>query len=172
MLQMAEKFTYLLKNGLIVDGSGGKPFLGDVAVSKDRISAVRGLDEGELQSEWILDVNGKVVAPGFIDTHTHDDGFVLSSPDMLHKISQGVTTVVVGNCGLSLSPLTKDVEPPPPLTLLGGRGDFQYTTFAEYLKAVEGVQPNTNVAALIGHSILRLNQMDDLQQPASHKEIH
>ena len=172
-VQMAEKFTYLLKNGLIVDGGGGKPYFGDVAVNKDRIAAVGGsLDEGGLEPKRILDVSGKVIAPGFIDTHTHDDGFVLRSPDMLPKISQGVTTVVVGNCGLSLSPLTKDVEPPPPLTLLGGRGDFQYPTFAEYLKAVEGVQPNTNVAALIGHSLLRLNQMEDLQRPASHEEIH
>ena len=172
-MQTAEKFAYLLKNGLIVDGGGGKPYIGDVAVSKDRIAAVGGsLDEGGLEPERILDVSGKVIAPGFIDTHTHDDGFVLRSPDMLPKISQGVTTIVVGNCGLSLSPLTKDVEPPPPLTLLGGRGDFQYSTFAEYLKAVEGVQPNTNVAALIGHSLLRLNQMEDLQRPASHKEIH
>ena len=172
-MQQPEKFTYLLKNGLIVDGSGGEAFLGDVAVCEDRIAAVGAslCDEG-LEPERIVDVNGKVIAPGFIDTHTHDDSFLLRSPDMLPKISQGVTTVVVGNCGISLAPLTKDVEPPPPLTLLGGRGDFQYTTFADYLKAVKLAKPNTNVAALIGHSVLRLNHMDDLQRPASLEEIH
>ena len=172
-MQQPEKFTYLLKNGLIVDGSGGEAFLGDVAVCKDRIAAVgvNLCDEG-LEPERIVDVNGKVIAPGFIDTHTHDDSFVLRSPDMLPKISQGVTTVVVGNCGISLAPLTKDVDPPPPLTLLGGRGDFRYTTFADYFKAVELAKPNTNVAALIGHSVLRLNHMDDLQRPASLEEIH
>ena len=167
-----QKCTYLLKNGLIVDGSGGEAFRGDVVVSGDKIASVSGdLDEGALEPERVLDVGGKVIAPGFIDTHTHDDSFVLRSPEMLPKISQGVTTVVVGNCGISLSPLTKDVDPPPPLTLLGGRGDFQYTSFAEYVKAVEKAQPNTNVAALIGHSVLRVNQMEDLSRPATHEEI-
>ena len=169
---MTERSTYLLKNGLIVDGSGGEAFRGDVLVNKDKITAVSGnLDESVLEPERVLDVGGKVIAPGFIDAHTHDDSFVLRSPDMLPKISQGVTTVVVGNCGISLSPLTKDVDLPPPLTLLGGRDDFRYTTFAEYVEAVEKVQPNTNVAALIGHSVLRLNQMDDLGRPASQEEV-
>jgi N-acyl-D-aspartate/D-glutamate deacylase len=169
---MTERGTYLLKNGLIVDGSGGEAFHGDVLVSKDKIAAVGGdLDESGLEPERVLDVGGKVIAPGFIDTHTHDDSFLLRSPDMLPKISQGVTTVVVGNCGISLSPLTRDVDPPPPLTLLGGKDDFRYTTFAEYVEAVKRVQPNTNVAALIGHSVLRVNQMDDLRRPATQEEI-
>ena len=68
----------------------------------------------------VLDVSGKIVAPGFIDVHTHDDQIVLAAPQMLPKISQGVTTVVVGNCGISLAPLVH-ADVPPPLNLLGGR---------------------------------------------------
>ncbi len=172
------KCTYLLKNGLIVDGSGREAFRGDVLICGEKIAAVCGsalhrTEISRLQSaeQIVLDVGGKVVAPGFIDAHTHDDSFLLSSPDMLPKISQGVTTVVAGNCGVSLAPFTKNGDPPPPLTLLGGREDFRYASFADYVQAIKAAQPNTNVAALVGHTTLRLNQMDDVYRPATEDEV-
>ena len=67
------------------------------------------------------DLKGKALSPGFIDTHTHDDRIVLDAPDMLPKISQGVTTVVTGNCGISLAPVTFNGDPPAPMNLLGSR---------------------------------------------------
>lgn len=167
------KCTYLLRNGLIADGTGTEAFRGDVYIRGERIAAVRSaLDapRGET-AEVVLDVSGKVIAPGFVDTHTHDDGFLLRSPDMLPKISQGATTVVVGNCGMSLAPFTKGTDPLPPLTLLGEKGEFRYDTFSDFVRAVEGARPNTNVAALVGHTTLRLNQMDDVYRPASQEEI-
>ena len=82
-----------------------------------------------------IDVAGKIVAPGFIDVHTHDDQIVLAAPQMLPKISQGVTTVVIGNCGISLAPLVH-ADVPPPLNLLGGTDKYVYPTMAAYVAAV------------------------------------
>ncbi len=78
----------------------------------------------------MIDCRGQVVAPGFIDVHTHDDAIVLQQPQMLPKITQGVTTVIAGNCGISLLPLATDA-PPPPLNLLGTK-TFRYTRVADY----------------------------------------
>ena len=73
-----------------------------------------------------LDASGRCVAPGFIDTHTHDDNIVFATPDMAMKVSQGVTSVVVGNCGISLAPLSLGAAPPPPLDLIGGQHDYRF----------------------------------------------
>jgi N-acyl-D-amino-acid deacylase len=107
------------------------------------------------------------VAPGFIDVHTHDDRAVLSMPQMLPKVSQGVTTVIVGNCGISLAPLVR-TNVPPPLNLLGA--DYSCASMADYVRAVESTVPAVNVAALVGHSTLRVATMDDPYRPATRDE--
>src|SRR5690554_2433384 len=92
----------LIRNGLVIDGSGAAGRAADVAVAGGRIVAVAapGTLDTRAAGETI-DAAGKVVCPGFIDVHTHDDRIVIDAPDMRPKISQGVTTVVVGNCGIS-----------------------------------------------------------------------
>ena len=110
-----------------------------------------------------------VVAPGFIDVHTHDDAVVLDRPEMLPKISQGITTVIVGNCGISLVPL-ETATPPPPLSLLG-RNQFRFARLADYGAEVERIAPAVNVAALIGHTSLRIKAMSDLNRAANDSEI-
>ena len=117
----------------------------------------------------VLDASGKIVAPGFIDVHTHDDQIVLSAPRMLPKISQGVTTVVIGNCGISLAPLVH-ADVPPPLNLLGGADKYVYPTMAAYVAALDAARPAVNVAALVGHSTLRVATMDDPYRPATPAE--
>ena len=117
----------------------------------------------------MIDASGRIVAPGFIDVHTHDDQIVLSAPHMLPKISQGVTTVVVGNCGISLAPLVH-ASVPPPLNLLGGTDKYVYPTMAAYVAAVDAARPAVNVAALVGHSTLRVATMDDPYRPATPAE--
>src|SRR5262245_16228751 len=108
----------IIRHGTIIDGTGGPKIAGDVAIKGDRIVAVGALRETKAQRE--IDATGRIVAPGFIDAHTHDDRALLSMPDMTPKVSQGVTSVVAGNCGVSLAPLVLDGVPPPPLDLLGG----------------------------------------------------
>ena len=161
----------LIRNVLVADGSGGEIRPADVAIEGDRICAVGpGLDYSAKQT---VDGRGMVLAPGFIDAHTHDDTIVLRSPEMLPKLSQGVTTVIVGNCGISAAPvrLAKGAEPPDPMNLLGDADAFRYPEFADYVKAVNAAQPAVNVAALIGHTALRNNHMDRLDRTATSDEI-
>src|SRR5438552_13044645 len=138
----------VLKGGTVIDGTGLSRFVADVRIEGERIAAV-GARLG-MQDADVLDVAGKIVAPGFIDVHTHDDQMVLAAPQMLPKISQGVTTVVVGNCGISLAPLVHP-KVPPPLNLLSGSDKFVYPDMAAYAAAVAAAQPAVNVAALVGH---------------------
>jgi N-acyl-D-amino-acid deacylase len=162
----------VFRNALLFDGSGKPPYTGELAISSERISAVGPLGtipESTGRSEQ--DLRGLALAPGFIDAHTHDDRIVLDDPLMLSKISQGVTTVVVGNCGISLAPVTFRGDPPPPMNLLGNAQSYAFPSFASYGEAVRRAAPAVNVAALVGHSALRLATMDDVGRKASDSEI-
>jgi len=157
----------LLRGGTVIDGTGADRYAADVRIEGDRIAAIApGLPALDAK---VLDVPGLVVAPGFIDVHTHDDQIVLADPRMLPKITQGVTTVIVGNCGISLAPLVH-ANVPPPLNLLGGSDKYVYPTMAAYVRAVERTQPAVNVAALVGHSTLRVATMDDPYRAADSTE--
>ena len=159
--------TLLLRGGTVIDGSGGQRFVADVRIEGERIVAL-GTSLAE-EGAHVLDATGRIVAPGFIDVHTHDDQLLLSAPQMLPKISQGVTTVVIGNCGISLAPLVHP-NAPPPLNLLGGPDKFVYPTMAAYVAALETARPGVNVAALVGHSTLRVATMDDPYRAATPAE--
>lgn len=159
----------LIRNALVLDGHDrpGRPL--DVAIAAGRIQKL-----GDLATEparEVRDVSGLVLAPGFIDVHTHDDSMVIRRPQQLPKLSQGVTTVVVGNCGISAAPVRLRGEPPDPLNLLGPAAAFVYPTFAAYRTAVEQARPGVNVAALVGHTALRSNHLDDLYRAATPAEI-
>jgi N-acyl-D-amino-acid deacylase len=160
----------VIRGALIYDGMGSKPYLGDIAMEGDRISAVGNVGE-VAPGTTEVEANGLAISPGFIDAHTHDDRIVLDAPDMLPKISQGVTTVIVGNCGISLAPVVFDRSPPPPMNLLGGREAYVFPTFALYAEAIKMSPPSVNVAALIGHSALRLAVLKDITRKASPVEI-
>jgi N-acyl-D-amino-acid deacylase len=162
-------YDTLIGNVRVLDGSGGAEYQASVALKDGRIAAIGALDQA-LAVEHI-DGAGRVLAPGFIDVHTHDDTNVIRTPGMLPKLSQGVTTVVVGNCGISAAPVSLRGEPPDPMNLLGGAQDFRYPTFADYTRAIEQAQPAVNVAALIGHTALRNNHMDRLDRGATAQEI-
>ena len=149
----------VLRGGTVIDGTGAARFAADVRVAGGRIAEI-GPGLAARNGERAIDVAGRIVCPGFIDVHTHDDQLVLGAPDMLPKISQGVTTVVVGNCGISLAPLVHD-NAPPPLNLLGGPGKHVFATMRAYADAVDAARPAVNVAALVGHSTLRVATMDD-----------
>src|SRR5581483_9813170 len=99
---------------------------------------------------------------------------MLSAPDMAPKVSQGVTTVVAGNCGISLAPAPRGMKPPVqvPLDLLDDEGRwFRFPTFSSYVEELKGKPAATNCALLVGHSMLRVQTMDTLERPASGREI-
>src|SRR5438445_737109 len=126
---------WILRGGEAVGGSGRPRRRADVAIAGDLIAAVGVV--GKVAGAREIDVTGKIVAPGFIDVHTHDDRALLATPDMAAKASQGVTTVVTGNCGVSLAPLVLEGAPPPPLDLIGDAANYHYARFADYLAALD-----------------------------------
>lgn len=160
----------IVRNATIFDGTGAPRFSGDVGVSGDRITAVGDLAAASAEREIMAD--GHALAPGFIDAHTHDDRAVLLGPEgMLCKLSQGVTTVVVGNCGISLSPVRMTARPPPPLDLIGDERHWIFGSFGEYAQRLARHPAPLNTVALIGHMVLRIEAMGgDTGRAATERE--
>lgn len=163
---------FVIRGALLHDGGGAAPVRGDLAVSGGRILAVgAGLDG---RFDEVIDARGRALAPGFIDVHTHDDAAALSPGAMRPKLSQGVTCVVTGNCGISLAPgLPEELGAPvPPLDLLGGIDAYRFPRMADYIEAMQAGGPDLNVAPLVGHTVLRVRAMGtDLARPATPAEI-
>jgi N-acyl-D-amino-acid deacylase len=162
------RFDLIFRNALLYDGSGAPPRRGDLAVTGEHITALG--DLGGMSADHEIEAGHLALAPGFIDVHTHDDRAVLEGPEgMLPKLSQGVCTVIVGNCGISLAPEPLHA-PPPPLDLLGEA--YRFTSFADYAQALTRSGIALNVAALIGHTSLRVAAMGgDVGRPARDHEI-
>ena len=169
---MNQNFDLLIRNATIVDGTGEARYSGDIGIQGDRIARIGDLTSASGKQE--IDLAGRVAAPGFIDSHTHDDRMLLSGPDMAPKVSQGVTTVIGGNCGISLAPMPRAIPSPvtPPLNLLDDVGHwFRFRRFSDYLDALRAQPAAVNCAMLVGHTTLRVATMDDLSRPASRAEI-
>jgi N-acyl-D-amino-acid deacylase len=163
------EFDLILTGGRVLDGTGAPGYPADVGMRGDRIAAVGDLIARQAAA-W-LDVTGLTVAPGFIDTHTHDDSALRTTPDMPFKVSQGVTTVVVGNCRISLAPLAPEGDLPRPLDLLGDRSGFRYPRLGDYLAALDDASPAVNAVCLVGHTTLRAGALDRLDRPADAGEM-
>jgi N-acyl-D-amino-acid deacylase len=162
-------YDIVIRNGRVADGTGKKLFAADVAIKGDRIAAVG--DEGSLRGDNEIDAAGQVVAPGFIDAHTHDDTYIIDHPEMAMKASQGVTTVICGNCGISASPYSRR-DIPHLISLTVKKTENLSPTFAGFAAKVEAAKPAINGAFLIGHSTLRFDAMNlDVGRPASGAEI-
>jgi N-acyl-D-amino-acid deacylase len=162
-------FDLLVKNGLVIDGAGNPWFKADVGISNGKIAAIdRHINA---KAERILDVKGLVISPGFIDIHTHSDLTLLINPRAESKIRQGVTTEVVGNCGLSAAPTDKKT-----LRLLkeqwgieAGKVKWNWKTLGEYLSQLEKAV-SVNVAALVGHGTVRTTVIGvDDRRPTTHE---
>lgn len=166
---MPDTYDLIFRGGEVIDGAGADRFASDIAVSGDRIAHIG--ESAGADAARVIDISGRVLCPGFIDAHAHDDRACLDRPDMRSKISQGVTTVIVGNCGLSLAPLVCDSDPVEPLNLLADKAGFEFGDFRSYVEAIEQARPALNVAALVGHSTLRLATMDDVAEKATGNEL-
>lgn len=167
---MALRCDLIIRDATVFDGLGNPRVRTDVGVIGDRIVAIGDLSAREADRD--VNADGMALAPGFIDAHTHDDRAVLCGPAcMLCKMSQGVTTVVVGNCGISLSPVRMASRPMPPLDLLGDETWFTFGSFGEYADRLAKDPSPVNTYALIGHMSLRVEAMDgDVHRAATDKE--
>ncbi|MFO1329673.1 MAG: D-aminoacylase [Rubrivivax sp.] len=157
----------LIRGGTVIDGSGAPRRRADVAIDGEHIVAVGDLSGARARE--VVDAEGLIVAPGFIDVHTHDDMLLLQHPARHPKLLQGVTTVVTGNCGVSVAPLTHP-SPPAPLDLMGDASS-RFATFADYLGALRAARPSLNALPLVGHTTLRVEAMADVSRAASDAEI-
>ncbi len=170
----------LIRNGTIVDGSGAAGYPGDVAVQAGRIVEI-----GRVRSaaERVIDADGLVVAPGFVDGHTHMDAQVAWDPIGSCSCWHGVTTVIMGNCGFALAPCRPEerewfarcltaVEDIPTEAMLAGI-DWTWETFPEYLATVDRLPKAINYGAYIGHSALRMYVMGKraLSEPATEEDL-
>lgn len=160
---MSERLVF--REVSVLDGNGGAPFVADVSVLGDQIESVGSVAAGTRE----IDGRGLCLAPGFIDVHSHDDAAVLEHPGLEFKLAQGCTSVVVGNCGFGLSPLTGSLEPPGNAGLFGANRR-RFASVAAYLEAVAAAGPAVNVATLVGHHNLRVSTLGEGEREASADE--
>jgi N-acyl-D-aspartate/D-glutamate deacylase len=173
-------YDLILKGGRIYDGSGLPSFLGDVAIKNGRIEEIGRITD---KADQVLDIGGLAVAPGIIDFHTHFDAQLWWDPLGSSSSEHGVTTVVMGNCGLTLAPCKPEgrdaligtfvrVEDMPRQSLLSGI-PWEWTTHGEYLDALERKPLGLNVATLVGHCAVRQYAMGEasVEREASDTEI-
>jgi len=172
-------YDVLIKGGLIVDGTGASAFAGDVAIEDGRLVAV-----GEVtgDAKRTIDADGQVVAPGFIDAHTHYDAQLLWDPTANPSTAHGITTILMGNCGYTLAPVRSDdqdylmglfaaAEEVPKLALQQ-HAPFQWETFPDYLGWLDG-RVGINVVTQVGHSAVRRFVMGEaaLERAATDDEV-
>ncbi|KEQ53198.1 N-acyl-D-amino-acid deacylase family protein [Sphingobium chlorophenolicum] len=161
-------YDLIIRGGCIYDGSGGEPFVADVAVKDGVIAAVG--DVGDSAKEEI-DAAGRIVTPGFVDVHTHYDGQITWENKLAPSSDHGVTTVVMGNCGVGFAPsrpehrklmikLMEGVEDIPEVVMAEGV-PFNWETFPEYLDALEKRESDIDFAAQLPHSPLRVYVMGE-----------
>ncbi len=167
----AQSFDWLIVNGRIIDGTGNPAFFADVGIMGDKIAAIGQLFHAQAKNR--VDAMGKFVAPGFIDMHTHFDTALFAHPEAYCAVSQGVTTVVVGNCGHSPVPIpdNRRDELRRLLPVIEAGIDWRWRKFADYLANLEATEPAVNVVALVGHCALRASVVGFENRPATEEEL-
>ncbi len=174
-------YDRIIRNGTIVDGTGGVPRRADIAIRDGKISAV-GVVDGPAREE--IDASGKLVTPGFVDIHTHYDGQATWDPNLTPSCYHGVTTVVMGNCGVGFAPVKPDkrgflielmegVEDIPGTALHEGI-KWEWETFPEYLDALERRQFSMDIATQVPHGSVRayvMGQRGADNEPATPEDI-
>ncbi|WP_199614456.1 N-acyl-D-amino-acid deacylase family protein [Paenibacillus alkalitolerans] len=161
----------IIKNGRIADGTGNPWYYGDIGIQGGKIAMVGTVEQ---EAAHVIDARRLVVAPGFIDGHCHSDLMILNYPQCDIKLSQGVTTEVVGNCGLAPAPclepygkqLQEYVQP-----ILGGTREWSWRTIGQYIDALAKRRPSENVSTYVAHGALRIAVMGFADRPASGREL-
>ncbi len=174
-------FDLIVRGGRIVDGSGGPWFRGNVGIVGDRIAALGTLappaadnDESDPRANAVVDAAGLVVAPGFVDFHSHSDVSLLADPRAESAVRQGITTQLVGNCGFSAAPV-KACHPEAyrrdGLMYSHSGYDWDWSTIAEYRQRLAEARPAINVLTLVGHNTLRDAVVGQLDRLASDQQL-
>ena len=154
--------SFTIDDVTVIDGTGAPGFHGSVTVEGGRMTRV-------VRHDGAADPARPVLAPGFIDTHTHDDFAVLLHPEMGFKVQGGVTTCVVGNCGMGAAPF--DIASLMAATLHPGRDVAPWDGYAGYLDAVGSAPPSVNVAGLVGHGTVRGSVMGLDEDPPDGRQL-
>jgi N-acyl-D-amino-acid deacylase len=173
-------YDLVIKNGMVIDGSGLPRYRADVGVRHGRIAMIGRIRE---RAREVIDADGHVVAPGFVDGHTHMDAQVFWDPLGTSSCWHGITSVVMGNCGFTLAPCQaadkhmvvrnlQRAEDIPPAAMEAGI-DWAWTTFPEFLDTLESLPKGINYSGYIGHSALRTYVMGDraFEQPATEDDL-
>ncbi len=174
-------YDVVIKNGTVVDGTGQQPYRADVAIQGDRIAEVGKVTDSAKRT---IDAEGHIVTPGFVDIHTHLDAQIFWDPIASSSCWHGITSVVMGNCGVTFAPckpqdreylahLMESVEDIPAASIMAGM-PWQWETYGEYLKALDSVPKGMNVGGMVGHCAVRYWAMgaESLEnKPASPDQI-
>jgi N-acyl-D-amino-acid deacylase len=167
-----KRIDLLLKNGLIFDGTGSEPFRSDIAIAGERIAAITPVSEHTLNPDRVINLDGLSVAPGFIDVHAHSEFALLADSRAEGKISQGITTEINGNCGLSASPLFGDAAIHREDDLKDFDIQERWTNFLDYFNLLKRYKLTVNFASLVGHGNLRGSVMGYDDREPTEREMH
>jgi N-acyl-D-amino-acid deacylase len=170
---MPKLYDLAIMNGRIIDGSGNPWFKGDVGIKGEKIVKIGKIDPSS--GKIVLDASEKTVAPGFVDVHSHSDFSLIFDPRAESTIRQGITTLVVGQCGMSLAPIDRKFEnllrryaapflPDPNV-------EISWITFKQYLAKMQKLRTTSNVAHLVGHGTVRIAAMGFAEREPSKKEL-
>ena len=171
----------IIRNGLVVDGTGAEPVAADIAINGDRITAVGTVDEGATRE---IDADGRYVTPGFVDIHTHLDAQLAWDPIGSSSCWHGVTSVVLGNCGVTFAPckpedreflaeMMESVEDIPAHAIMAGL-PWDWQSYGEYLASIDRMPKGINAGGMVGHCAVRVHAMGERSMddaPATDEDI-
>jgi N-acyl-D-amino-acid deacylase len=160
-------FDLSFRDALLLDGSGQPPRIADVHIEGDRIALIGNGPSGKRE----IAAAGRALAPGFVDVHAHDDAALLGSPRLEFKLLQGVTSVVIGNCGFSLAPLSESGPEPPGNASLFPGFSRRFADVDEYRAAFDAARPAVNAMTLVGHNALRSHVMGNDERAPTRDEL-
>ncbi|MCE5219883.1 MAG: D-aminoacylase [Clostridium sp.] len=167
---------WMISNGTIIDGTKRQAYVGDIIINNDTIIEIGDLNDKKEAMDYVLDATDLIVAPGFIDTHSHSDLTILSDQDIKPKIYQGITTEVLGQDGISMAPLPSKFIKDWRKNLSGLEGDsneisWDYRTVKDYFNAIENKGLVSNVCYLVPHGNIRMEAMGLSSDKAGKEDI-